>query len=943
MRIVIRQLGLALLGLACCGVASAANQAPTATLTSPAAGTIFYAPATIELTATAQDPDGTINKVEFLNGSTVIPSSADTTGPSYSFTWANVGPGTYTIKARATDNGSPQKTGDSAAVQITVVQITTTIVSPANDSIVSGKTVNVTGHFTGAATTSIIVTSSAGHSVVASISGDTYTAQRVELRPGANVIEVSVARRDGTGETTSINITAVEPPVVVVTGPQVCAQPAPATVTLTAEALSPQGQISSVQFLVDGVPVGTASTPPYSVSATLSTVKTYTITAIATDQYGSAPSVRPLYLSVQAPPPTATITSPASGASYRVGTAIPLAATASDATGTVSSVQFFRGGSVSIGNPITTPPYALEWTDAPLGVHSITAVATNNLGVQGTSSAMSITVTQNSAPFVAITAPVSGSSFNAPAHIAIQASATDDGAVAEVEFFAGVQSLGKKMAAPYSLTWSNAPVGSHTLTAVARDDEGASSTSTPIAITVDGVSAAITAPADGASYAAPASFTLAATAVTSSGTVTKVEVFDGTSLLQTFNTGSETVDVNLALSGVAAGVHSYTAKATDSAGRTSMSPSVAVIVTGPPTVSITLPDNGAAFTAPATINLAANATATSGSVSKVEFFNGAELIATALTPPYQGVWSNVAAGNYTLTAKVTGTNGGTTTSAPVSITVSASTIAVISPMNGASVQGDRVLVRGTIQGPSNSGVMVNKYVAALAANGAFAVEIPLAVGSNQIEAVMTTPHGQSAAQTISVTADGFQPSVSIAASPVYATAPVTTKVTVTNNGSSTVTTMVDGSTPGPTVPAGESALIEVTYSTPGSFPLLVTATDAQSNVISKEFVVVSVDQAQLEQMLRANWTGMLNALGLGQKATALSYLDPIAGARYGPVFDALLPQMSSIVSSFSTPVTARITADFAEFIVNRSIQGVDNAFFIYMLRNRDGVWRIGGM
>jgi hypothetical protein len=48
------------------------NNSPTVSLTGPANGATFTAPASIAMTATASDSDGTIARVEFLSGSTVI-------------------------------------------------------------------------------------------------------------------------------------------------------------------------------------------------------------------------------------------------------------------------------------------------------------------------------------------------------------------------------------------------------------------------------------------------------------------------------------------------------------------------------------------------------------------------------------------------------------------------------------------------------------------------------------------------------------------------------------------------------------------------------------------------------------------------------------------------------------------------------------------------------
>ena len=94
---------------------SAANAAPTASITSPADGAIFAWKPTITITATASDPGGSVTKVEFRDGSTVL--GQDTSAP-YSYTWRNVPPGSHVLTARATDNVGAATT--SSPVGITV-------------------------------------------------------------------------------------------------------------------------------------------------------------------------------------------------------------------------------------------------------------------------------------------------------------------------------------------------------------------------------------------------------------------------------------------------------------------------------------------------------------------------------------------------------------------------------------------------------------------------------------------------------------------------------------------------------------------------------------------------------------------------------------------------------------------------------------------------------
>ncbi len=93
----------------------------------------------------------------------------------------------------------------------------------------------------------------------------------------------------------------------------------------------------------------------------------------------------------------------------------------------------------------------------------------------------------NSPPTVSITMPANNASFTAPANITIDANATDsDGTISQVEFFQGTTSLNVDASPSYSYAWSNVGAGSYTLTAKATDNAGATTTSTPVNITVNG-------------------------------------------------------------------------------------------------------------------------------------------------------------------------------------------------------------------------------------------------------------------------------------------------------------------------------------------------------------------------------------------------------------------------------------------------------------------------
>lgn len=104
------------------------------------------------------------------------------------------------------------------------------------------------------------------------------------------------------------------------------------------------------------------------------------------------------------------------------------------------------------------------------------------------------------------------------------------------------------------------------------------------------------------------------------------------------------------------------------------SPYVTITETGTSTpvvsVTITSPDDGQSFTAPASISFSATASVTDGSVARVEFYNGGTKLGQDTTSPYTFAWSNVTAGNYQLIAKAIDNSGGAATD-QVAITVTA--------------------------------------------------------------------------------------------------------------------------------------------------------------------------------------------------------------------------------------------------------------------------------
>jgi RHS repeat-associated protein len=363
--------------------------------------------------------------------------------------------------------------------------------------------------------------------------------------------------------------------------------------------------------------------------------------------------------------PTVSLTAPTSGAVYTAPGTIALTASAADSDGTVAKVDFYNGATL-IGTA-TAAPYSFTWANVPTGTYSLSAIATDNLGVATTSAAVAVTV--DVPPTIALTAPANGAVYIAPAAIALAAAAADpDGSVAKVDFYNGATLLGTATAAPYAFAWNNVPAGSYSLSAKVTDNLGTITASAPVAITVNNntpPSINLTAPANNAIYLAPAAITLTANAADSDGSVARVDFYNGAALLGTVTAAPYTY----AWANVPSGTYSVTATATDDRGASTTSAAATVTVNTQPTVTLTAPTEGTTYTAPAGITLTANATDSDGNIARVDFYNGATLIGSATAAPYTFAWTNVPAGTYALTAQATDNLGAAIASATVNVTV----------------------------------------------------------------------------------------------------------------------------------------------------------------------------------------------------------------------------------------------------------------------------------
>lgn len=290
------------------------------------------------------------------------------------------------------------------------------------------------------------------------------------------------------------------------------------------------------------------------------------------------------------------------------------------------------------------------------------------------------------APECTLITPTSDSTYAAPANVTISATASSAVAsITKVELYSGTTLLETITEFPYEFVWTDVPAGNYSITAKATDSNGLSTTSSPANIKVTGE---ITE--ESVSFKNPpmtlnpgVTYTLNIEYAALQDRVLDVYLFNsGWQPIVSKNVrvaaGSGTQQITLTVPGTTApltdGIWAVSLWATDWSANLKSNYVYGVSVNEmeentAPTVNISLPADSTTFNAPATIEINATAADVDGSISKVEFYNGANLLGTVLESPFSFNWNNVPVGTYSLRAIATDNDGAATTSTSIHVSV----------------------------------------------------------------------------------------------------------------------------------------------------------------------------------------------------------------------------------------------------------------------------------
>ena len=495
-----------------------------------------------------------------------------------------------------------------------------------------------------------------------------------QLLDGTNYIAVEIHQSSLNSSDLSMDLQLVgisvittgsnPPPSVAITSPAPGANfnPPPATIPIDATASDPGGSVSKVEFYAAGVKVGEDLSSPYNYTHSGVGAGSYALTAVATDNLGARATSAPVNITVTGvanQPPVVALTNPPAG-TYSVPGNFLLQASATDPGGSVSKVEFFQAG-FKIGED-TTAPYTYDWANNQAGTFAMTAVATDNLGLLGTSAPVSLTFTGlGPVTLIATGADWKYLDDGTDQGTAWTLTGFDDAAwasgPAELGYGDGdeatVVSFGPSAGNKYVTTYFRraftvANPGAFTFLSLRlKRDDGA-------AVYLNGSEIFRNSLAGGANYQ---------TFAVNAGDDGAI-FLDGTASAALLVPGMNVIAVE---------IHQATASSSDISFDFELIGNTGVIVNDPPSVTITSPPNNSTYTEPANVQITAGAADSDGTVGKVEFFVGGTKIGEDTSAPFAFTYSSAPLGNYALTAIATDNLGATATSSVVNVFVTAST------------------------------------------------------------------------------------------------------------------------------------------------------------------------------------------------------------------------------------------------------------------------------
>jgi len=268
-------------------------------------------------------------------------------------------------------------------------------------------------------------------------------------------------------------------------------------------------------------------------------------------------------------------------------------------------------------------------------------------------------------------------------------------------------------------------------------------------------------------------------------------------------------------------------------------------------------------------------------------------------------------------------------------------ITITSPANGSTINRAKVMVRGTFKsGNQDIGITVNGILAETKGSEWVANNVPLTTGTNTVTATIKDGSGSTATTSITITTTEISQPVELSANITSGIAPLQVYFSVSISFSPS-SYQIDFEGDGVIDYTGSTFdNIRYTYPSTGIFYPTVKVMDDQGNTYTDTIAITVLNKTELDSLLKKKWEGMKAALTKGSIDEALKYFANGSKEEYKEIFVLLAAQLPSLASAMREITLVHLNGTVAEYYIKRFQRGVDISYFIYFIRDENGIWRI---
>jgi sugar lactone lactonase YvrE len=389
----------------------------------------------------------------------------------------------------------------------------------------------------------------------------------------------------------------------------------------------------------------------------------------------------------------------------------------------------------------------------------------------------------------------------------------------------------------------------------------------------------------------------------------------------------------------------YHLKATskNSYGLSSSSGDVTFVTTAPPTISAVVASNITKDSA--TITWTTDQPADSRVDYGTTTSYGSSVIGTTLTTNHTIILSNLVPAT-TYHFKVTSKNDEGLSSYSTDFTFKTFTplisLAIIAPLDGAVVNGNAVMVKGSVLNSTGNetGVIVNGALANTYGGQFVANHVVLAEGLNTLTVTATDTDGN--VQTASISVSAIMPGnyIKISAIPESGISPLQTIFSLESSLSLTNAT-INCTGPGNVdfLPADPSG-IKANMTIEGIYNCTAEVRDTTGNLYQDIMAISVLSKAEMDALLRAKWERMRAKLASGDIEGGLAPFDELAKQDYRDLFTVLSTMLPTIAEELSDIQLIEYMPNAVVYDIRTIRDGIEYSFQLLFTRDDKGLWRI---